>query len=107
MSYGVTIGDIVKKKSARAIRDHTIRDYTKSGGKNVPRSGYDIRLLDKVQLLRARLQAAVDALEALLPAAVPCLQRDRAQAVVRGERALMNPTPWPPRLFPFQVLPDK
>ena len=104
----VTIGDTVKK-SARAIRDHamrdnTLRDHARSGGRGTPRSGYDIRLLDKVQLLHARLQAVVDALEALLPTAAPCLQRERAQVVVRGERALMNPTPRPPRLFPFPIL---
>ena len=78
----------------------TIRDHARSGGKDVPRSGYDIRLLDTVQLLRARLKVAVDVLEALLPAAAPCLQRDRAQAVVRGERYLMNPAAWPKRKRP-------
>jgi hypothetical protein len=59
----------------------------------------DIRLQDENKLLRARLQAAVDALEGLLPAAAPCPQRERAQAVVRGERKLMSPTVRP-RFFP-------
>ena len=71
-----------------------------SNSRGRPASDVDIRLQDANKLLRARLQVVVDALEALLPAAAPCLQRDRAQAVVRGERELMNPTPRPPRYFP-------
>ena len=63
-------------------------------------SSADIRIQDENKLLRARLQAAVDALDELLPYSLPSVERDRAQAVVRGERKLMSPTARLPRLFP-------
>jgi len=65
-----------------------------------PASDADIRLQDANKLLRARLQVVVDVLDELVPCCYPCPQRERAQAVVRGERELMNPSPRLPRNFP-------
>jgi hypothetical protein len=62
-----------------------------------------LRLQDENKLLRARLQVAVDALEGLLPFSEPCPQRERARAVVKGERELMNPTPRVPRHHPGET----
>jgi hypothetical protein len=78
----------------------------RSGGKGVPRSGYDIRLLDENQLLRARLKVVVEALEALIQCSPPGSERERANAVARGERKLMNPIVRP-RIFPVLVGDDE
>ena len=92
--------DAVKKPVA--IHDHALRDTTsaRSGGRGVPRSGYDIRLLDENQLLRARLKVAVETLEALLPHSLSGTPKDRAQAVVQGEQKLMNRIVQSKRYFP-------